>query len=268
MSTEAKVSPYEENIENKNQGSSVAADMAVGAVGFVAGAAVSVAVGTVKLAATCLMLDEKQKAALARRKEEERKERARLKKLDKLELTVIPLKLSAPDTLVKSAANLGFRLQSLEMPKAALHSQPSITLAKPSGETLTIKRGATGRLVLEAPKNSVTTVQDVVKRHTVDQAIKHLKKQCKSVQVKKGQNGDYIIVGQEGNHGQKGGSARITTHVLKNGVATVDVSNIKGKRCDEIINGLTRAIGGECVKSRKKSEYFQVPVKEKERVRV
>lgn len=266
MSTEAKVSPYEE--ESKRQDNSIAGDMAVGAVSFAAGAAVSVAVGTVKLAATCLMLDEKQKAALARRKEEERKERAKINKTEKLELTIVTLKLRTPDALVKSATNLGFKLQSLEIPKVPLHSQPSITLAKPSGETLTIKRGTTGRLILETPKNTVSTVQDVVKRHTVDQAIKHLKKQCKSVQVKKGRNGGYIIVGQEGNHGQKGGAAKITTHVSKNGVATVDVSNIKGKCCDEIINGLARAIGGECVKSKKKSEYFQPPVEEKEKVRV
>ncbi len=269
MSTEAKVSPYEEKIEKQNQDdSSVATDIAVGAVGLAAEVAVGVVVGSVKLAAKGLTLNESEKAILKEIKEEERKERAKLRKPEKHEVTTIPLKLHTSDTLIMSAKSLGFRFQSPEVPGIPLHSQPSITLSKPSGETLTIKRATTGRLIIETPKNNVSTVENVVQRHTLNQAIRHLKKQCKSVQVKKGRNGDYVIVGHEGSHGQKGGAARITTHVSKNGIATVDVSNIKGKRCEEIIRELARAIGGECVSSKKKSEYFQVPVEEKNKLHV
>jgi hypothetical protein len=75
-------------------------------------------------------------------------------------------------------------------------------------------------------------------------------------------------VGQEGNRGQKDGTARITTHISKNGEATVDVSNIKGSQCEKIITGLAGAIGGECRKVKKKGAYFQLPEEERKNVHV
>ncbi|MBU0701129.1 DUF2997 domain-containing protein [bacterium] len=244
MSTEAKISPYEEN-KDKKQDTSIT--------------------DLIKLVATSCRLDEKQREFLAKYKEEERKERSRLKIPEKSEIIQMPLKLHSSETLVQSVANLGFKLQPVKTPKVPLHSQSGITLSRPSGETITFRKAETGRLVIEA--SNVSTIHEIVQRHTIDQAINHLKKQCQSVEVKKGTNG-YIIVAQEGTHGQKDGTARITTHILKNGVATVDVSNIKGRRCEEIIKGLSGAIGGECIEVRKKSEYFQLPTEEKERVYV
>lgn len=264
MSTEAKISPYEGNPENINHGSGLVSDIAIGAIGLAAG----IAIGSVALIAKGLTLDEKQKEALARRKEEERIERARVKKPEQLEIAIVPLKLRAPDTLVKSAISLGFKLQPFELPQVSLQSQPSITLARPSGETLTIRRAETGRLLIETQRRNIATVPEVMKKHTIDQAINHLRKQCRSVEAKMGRNGEYIIVAQEGNQGQKDGAARITAHISKEGVVTVDVSNIKGSRCEKIINDIARAIGGECIRGRKKSEYFQVPVEQKEKIRV
>lgn len=260
MSTEAKITPYE---GGKNNDRGIAGDVELGAIGLAAGATVALGVGLVTLAAKGLTLDEKQKETLLRYKEEERKERARLKIPETLQLTVVPLKLKTPETLVQSAANLGFKLQPLEM--VSVRTQPNIILSKPSGETLTVRRAETGRLVIEAGNASI--IQQVVQRHTIDQTISHLKKQCRSVEVKK-THGGYIIVGQETNRRQKGGTAKIITHIQNNGVATVDVSNIKGSRCEEVINELARAIGGECVEAKRKSEYFQLPAEEQERVHV
>jgi hypothetical protein len=260
MSTEAKITPYDGG-GNRDQGSGIAGDIAVGAIGLAAGAAIA-------LIAKSLTLDEKQEDALARRKEEERKGRARLIKPEKPKLIAVPLKLKDPDTLVQSAIHLGFKLKPLELTKACIHHQPSITLTRPSGETMIIQKTETGRLSIMTHENNLPIIPEVVKRHTVDQVIDHLKRQCTSVEVKKGSGGDYVIVAREGNWGQKDGPAKITTHISKDGTAMVDVSNIKGRRCEEIINGITRAIGGECVKSRKKNEYFQLPVEEKEKVRV
>ncbi|MEK9149220.1 MAG: hypothetical protein AAB267_04150 [Candidatus Desantisbacteria bacterium] len=242
MSTEAKISPY----EGSNDSLSIT--------------------GLIKLAATGCRLDEKQKEFLASYKEEERKERARLKIPEKPEIIRVPLKLHRPETLIQSAANLGFKPQPVETPKLPLHSQPGgITLSRPSGESITLRKAETGRFVIET--GNVSTVQKIVQRHTIDQAINHLKKQCRSVEVKKG-TGGYTIVAQEAAHGQNDGTARIITNISENGVAIVDVSNIKGKRCEEIINGLSRAIGGECIEVKKKNEYFQLPTEEKERVYV
>jgi hypothetical protein len=261
MSTEARITPYDGG-GNRDQGSGLAGDIAIGAIGLAAG----VAIASVALIAKSIILDEKQKEVVARRKEKERKERARLIKPEKPELIAVPLKLTTSDTVVQSAINLGFK--PFEMPNTPIQSKPSITLTKPSGETLTLMKAETGRLSIVTHGNSLSTICEVMQRHTIDQAINHLKKQCRSVEVKKGAGGDYVIVAQEGNRGQKGGPARITAHISKDGIATVDVSNIKGPRCEEIINGIARAIGGECVKSRKKSEYFQMPVEEKENIRV
>ncbi len=243
MSTEAKISPYE---GSKDTSLSVT--------------------DLIKFAATGCRLDEKQKEVLAMYKEEERKERARLKLPEKPDVICVPLKLHRPETLIQSAANLGFKLQPVETPKVPLHSQPSIILSRPSGENITFRKAEAGRFIIEA--GNVSTVHEIVQRHTIDQAINHLKKQCRSVEVKKGHGGEYTIMAQEATHGQNDGTARIITNIKKNGMATVDVSNIKGRRCEEIIKKLAGAIGGECVEVRKKSEYFQLPTEEKERVHV
>lgn len=256
MSTEVKVSPYEE----KEQDSTC--DVATGTIGLVA----EVAVSSVGFIAKSLILNEKEKQALLRLQEKERRERGRLKKLERFEIASVSLKLRNPETLVKSAINLGFKLNT--QTKAPLQNQPRIVLVRPSGETLTIRKRETGGLAIETTKGNSSLINKVIEQHSIEQAINHLKGKCGSVKVEKGNNGEYVIVGQEKNRGQKDGAARITVRVSKNGITKMDVSNIKGRRCEEIINRLTGAIGGECIEIKKKSEYFQLPAEERDKVYV
>lgn len=251
MSQEIEVSPYEKNIKD-----SAACKIAIG-----------IAVGAVQFAKESLTMNEQEKESLKKCKENKRKERACLKQLERTELKRVPLKLTTSDTLITSATHLGFRVEAANLPTVTHNCLKALTLTKPSGQSLTITRGTTGRLILETSGNT-STIETLVQRHTVDQALNHLKKECTSVQIKKHRDGSYVIQGKEKNQSQKDGIAQIKTHVSNNGIATVDISGVKGKRCDKIVKGITKAIGGECVKSRKKSEYYQIPVEEKEKVRV
>ena len=265
MSTEAKVTPYEEEEEQTG----IANDIAIGAASAVAGAAFLAAAGAVRLVADGLTLDEQQKKAIKKYREEQRTERATIKPLTPLAIKQVRLKLREPASLVASAKQLGYDVvQPPVLTKASLTHQPSMTLTNKQGESFTIKRGREGKMVLEAPSHAASTLQAVVQQHTVDQIVRYKKQQGQSVAVKRGPNGDYMITGVERGGKHKDGTATIKTHVPKSGVAHVDVSGIKGNRCDEIIKGVARAIGGECIHSKKKDAYFQAPVQEEGHLRV
>jgi len=253
MSTEATITPYD-----GGSSESFIADVATGTV--VATAAV--AVGTVKFIGGCITLDEKQKEYLKKHREEQRKERASLKLTTQSKLAVVTLNLRDPETLIKTATHMGYTVDPQILSAKKKHDVT--TMLKPTGETLTIRKLRTGKISIET---DVRIIPNVVRQHSYEQVIEHKGKICQRIDVKKLPDGALLIVGKERNTGQLGGVAEITTKIQKDGTVDVDVSSIKGGRCEEIIKGIAKSVGGECIKSKKKNAYFQVTEEVKKNVR-
>ncbi len=267
MSSEAQVSPYDERNRSYNQSDNTASDVLCGAAGLACQAAAVITVGAARLAAKSLLLNEKQKEVLKQKKETERIARVKSATLKKPDLVSLPLRTVNAETLMRSAARLGFKEECSAGKAVAAKHEKRVTLCDPYGEKITLRKSESGSLVLESRKTSAP-IHRVVQQHSVDQTVKALKQKCRSITVRKQQDGSVLIEASEQRHGQKDGTATIKTHVSCEGAASIDVSGIRGKRCEKIINELQQAIGGRRVAGKRKKAYFQEPTTEQDHIRV
>lgn len=59
--------------------------------------------------------------------------------------------------------------------------------------------------------------------------------------------------------GRRGGAAEVKAQVRSDGRVWIDVDNIRGNRCEEIVSGFAEAIGAEVSGTKKKDAYYQLP---------
>lgn len=195
--------------------------------------------------------DERQNALLQSYREEERSKRLVTSSVP-LKPACVTLKLTSAENLVRSAESIGYRLSPLTFPANSLEAQPKLILNKPNGESLIVKRNMAGRLDVEA-NGGVSSINRVVVKHSLDM----IEKTCGAVKIiKKSHSGEISLESVE-NKRNADGQAKITAHIKKSGEVVVDVSNVKGKRCESIIQDIARAVGGESVETSRKTEYFQ-----------
>lgn len=263
MSTSATISPYE-----PAERGSIAGDVAAGIA--------STAAATGKFIIDSLKHDDRQKEILERYREEQckltlqhRTLKAECGDLKTTSAALRPvcrtMKYSSYETFVKPAESLGFKLSPLASPHKPLEFQSELILLGEKGERLVVKKNKAGRLDVES-NIGVEAIDKVNAKRSSDIVEEYQKKNCKELKVETAPNGEITFVGVETKKNPDG-QAIVTAVVKSDGEVAVDVSNIKGKRCDVIIQDLARAVGGECLKASRKKEYFQV-VEERGKVRV
>lgn len=261
MSTVGTITPYEEVKVERSSATGIITTLVVAGVVGVIG----------KALADSLRHDEKQKNVVEQFKEEGRRNRLQMENKMPLVSASVTLKLRSMESFVRSAESLGFGLVPLNKPNIHLEAQPSVTLTRKTGERLIVQKNETGKLVVQTTgdlptvQNSISATQNVVKKSNLDKVRKYLGNRCKDVKVQQSADGVSEFVGVENKTGS-GSQAKITVQIKGDGGVKVDVSNIKGKWCDVIIQDIAREIEGECIKVEHKSEYYHV-VEGKERVR-
>lgn len=254
MSTVGTITPYEEvRVERSNGTATIATSIVAGVI---------VAAGA--LLAESLRYDDRQKKVIEQYREKERENRLQMDNKAPLVSATVTLKLRSMESFVRSAEGLGFGLLPLNTPHIPLEAQSSVTLTSKTGERLVVRKSQTGKLVVQTT-GDLSSVQNVVKKNTLNTVRKYLGNRCKDVEIQQRPDGVSEFAGVENKTGP-GGQAKITVQVKRDGGVKVDVSNIKGKRCDVIIQEIARAIEGECIKVERKGEYYQT-VEERGRVR-
>jgi hypothetical protein len=246
MSNTSTVTPYE---------STESISLAAGVVGAcVAGALV----GTVAIAQWLLEETPEDRAIRDRIQTERRRERlSALKSAAAPKLTSVRLHLGDPESLVRAAEKLGYRLDPVMQSAPSLASQPHILLSRPSGERLAIERNPKGRMVVHTLGNA-RRVQSLIRQHTTDRAVEHLTRAGMRVQTATLANGEVQILAHEQGT-RRGGAAEIRAQVRTDGTAWVDIAKVKGGRCETIVADLAQAIGGKVSQTTKKTEYYQLP---------
>lgn len=256
MSTTATISPYE-----PAERDSIASDVAAGVA--------SAVVSTGKFFVDSLKRDERQKEILERYREEQWNRGVQSGHLNAecgaLKPMCRTMKFNSYEMFVKPAESLGFKLLPLVTLGKPLETQPQLILTGFAGERLVVTKNEVGKVNIES-NIGVEAIDKVNAKRSRDIVEEYQKKNYKELKVETASNGEITFVSMETKNNPDG-QAIITATVKNNGEVTVDVSNIKGKRCDVIIQDLARAVGGECVKASRKKEYFRV-VEERRKVRV
>ena len=93
----------------------------------------------------------------------------------------------------------------------------------------------------------------------LNEAVRYLKEKGMDIQTAELSSGAVQIHASERQSTQSDGTAEIRTQVNIDGTLWVDINKIKGSRCEEIVDDLADAVGGQVAVMRKKDSYYQLP---------
>ena len=175
--------------------------------------------------------------------------------VESLKLTTASLHLRDTESLVRSAEKLGYRVAKPAVSKA---DDSRILLARATGERLALGRDTSGSLVLQTAGQQ-ERIQSLMRQHTLDRAVEHLKSRGMTLQTATLANGEVQILAREQRANRRGGAAELKTQIRADGTVLVDVDKVKGGRCEGIVRDLADAVGGEVSRMKKKDSFFQLP---------
>lgn len=221
------------------------------------------AAGAIALARWLSEETPEDRAAVDRLKAEQRRERLERPTTgnlisattEPLRLTTVNLHLQNPESLVRSAEKIGYRLIKQSTP---LMDKPQILLSRASGERLAIEHNDKGRLTIRTAGHQ-HQIHALVRHHTVDNVIEHFKSRGMHVQAATLSNGEVQIRAHEQYPSRRGGDAEVKTQVHTDGTVWIDVDKVRGNRCQEIVSDLATAVGGQVSDMKKKDAYYQLP---------
>jgi hypothetical protein len=133
-----------------------------------------------------------------------------------------------------------------------------VCLQSVAGDRVAIVAGDNGRFFVHA-RGGHDSVRKVVRQHTVNQTLEHLKRKGMVVEATTLANGELQIVAREQGAASTEGKAKVTTQVRADGSAEIDVDCVRGRRCEQIVSEIAEAVGGLVTSSNKKASYFQLP---------
>jgi hypothetical protein len=184
-------------------------------------------------------LESKMSEAVGRHRDEDRRQR--------LSHTVLPLRLRKPATLLQSAESLGYKLRQVPTKKEPVY------LLERGANRIAIMSTRSGRLQIQSAEESVA--QELVTRHTTDRTLAHFTKKGMKLSHKSLPNGEIEITAQERMPSGDDGTAKLSTIVHRDGRVSIDVSDIRGNRCDQLVHEYADALGGRVTGARYKDAY-------------
>lgn len=168
------------------------------------------------------------------------------------------LYITNPESLIRSAQNLGYRLEPLADVKKSLVEQPYILLQKTTGERLALSYNDDRRIVLTTAGDDLR-LSHLVRQHTVERALDHLQKKGLTIQTTTLPGGELQILARERTSKRKDGLAEIKAQVRNDGTAWIDVDRLKSDRCREIVQEFAEAVGGKVTEMKMRGLSFQLP---------
>ena len=197
-------------------------------------------------------------------------EHRRAERLACARVTVVGNDLSP---LVQAAADLGYRpiegtrLAATGAPgRAAVHVSPRVELVNAEGMRLSLQ--ANGPSISLEGTGPSAALQAVVRQRTLSAVSLHLS-QLSGGQVKVRQlaDGSVSLQASEDTAKLSDGAATVSAIVGATGEVTVDIENIRGSRCEKVLDGLAKAMGGQARNKKLKPAYYQSKLGESTRTR-
>lgn len=124
---------------------------------------------------------------------------------------------------------------------------------------MVIARTPEGSLTLGTAGDS-QRVKSLLRQHTLDRTMEHLSARLgMDVRTVGLPTGDVQILATEKVVQRRVPPALVRTQVNVDGTLWVDVDQVKGNRCERIVNDLAQAVGAKVTDMKKKDSYFQLP---------
>ena len=234
MSNTANVTPY----RNEQAGAD-------------AGAAIGWALGAL---AEALAATDAEREVIARYRHLSRGESLGAARLD--------CRLADNGDLLAAAAGLGFRARGTDGPArldaARLDVDRPIELLSPGGASLVIRRTRAGLAILST--GGQAPINDVVRQVTVGRAERHLAALSGGQVVSRRLASGEIELRAREARPRQDGAATITTRIAATGAMQVDVADLRGRRCEQLLGEVAQAVGGEIDGQTLKPAYYAAPV--------
>ena len=172
----------------------------------------------------------------------------------------IELHMKKADTLMRSVSNAGYKIVQ-EVPRV---NTDFLIIQSPKGERVAVEQMHTGGVRMYAV-HSKARINEIMRRHTFDQAMEHMTNGGMQVIHKELPNGEIQL---KGCGSTAAGKQELRAQIRNDGSSILDVVDVKGPRCDEIAKRFAEATGGQITGTKKKDDYFCLPGElRRERVR-
>lgn len=175
---------------------------------------------------------------------------------DRLSTARLDVRLADNGDLLTAARSLGYACGAGDL--AQLRAGRPIELIGAGGASMVLQRSGESLSVVSAGRQSA--INDVVRRVTLDRTQRHLEALSGGkVSTRQLANGEVELRAREARP-QPDGAATVTTRIDAKGVVHVDIANIRGGRCEQVLGGVAAAVGGEVDTKTLKPDYYAAPV--------
>lgn len=175
---------------------------------------------------------------------------------DRLSAARLDCRLADNGDLFTAARSLGYACGAGDL--AALGAGRPVELVGAGGASLVLRRSGNTLSVLSA--GGQAAISKMVRRVTLDRAQRHLEAiSGGKVAAQQLANGEVELKAREARP-KSDGAATVTTRIDAEGMVHVDIANIRGGRCEQVLGGFAAAVGGEVITKTLKPDYYATPV--------
>lgn len=161
------------------------------------------------------------------------------------QLEHVELQATTPDSLLATAQHQGYRMR---------RRAGQVFLEHPASRTrLAIETTSAGTLLRHVAGAGRSAAQALVRQNTVDRTVAHLQARGMRVEGQTAHGELRMTAVEQGGQEQ----ARIDARIDSDGTLHVDVSGVRGGRCDTLVNDLAHAVGGRITDQQFKPARFQ-----------
>lgn len=187
------------------------------------------------------------------------------KRQELLSVARVSLRQGNAASLLHAATSLGFF--PVNAPGLVSDLARPLELRNAKGECIALQQ--VGSKIDLHSTNGLGVIHSVVRRNTLDLAQKHLQALSGGhVTVRQLANGEVELQAGELAKGQHDGAALITARVDATGAAKLDIENVRGTRCEQVLAGFSKAVGGTAKNKKLKPSYYKDPTAPGEPARV
>lgn len=191
--------------------------------------------------------------------------RADAKRQERLMTARVSLHQGDAASLLNAAKSLGF--VPVNGPRLGRDPGRAVELRNAKGECIALQQVGS-RIELNSA-NGLGVIHDLVRRNTLDLAERHLQALSGGrVLIRQLANGEVELQAGELVKGQQDGAAVVTARVNATGAAKLDIENIRGARCEQVLAGFAKAVGGTARNKKLKPAYYKDPAGPGEPARV
>lgn len=174
---------------------------------------------------------------------------------DRLSTARLDSRLADHGDLFNAARQLGYSCGAGGL--AQLGAGRPVELVGAGGASMVLRQSGESLSVLSV--GGQATINDVVRRVTLDRTQRHLEVLSGGkVSMRRLANGEVELQAREARP-QPDGAATVTTRIDTKGVVHVDIANIRGGRCEQVLGDVAAAVGGEVDTKTLKPDYYAVP---------